>query len=606
VTRPPVFRPQTFLNQPASLFHTTRHCKRTTILQARNKSCAFFWMLSSKFEDVLEPLFAFFATDRPFAEVSRLAVVSRNWRTASHKSLKTAPQLNLSGVAESVRDEDVRLALIRVTSENLKRVDLSGCHNISAGCMEDILQYMAEKCCGVKEVDVTACSNEAVLRAVAIRAQAVCGVHSALDLYTHLKSLEVHAEEVEEEPEDWKRYPFSYLSRLLHASTPLLLFDPQLDPGNDALVQATAHGTGSDVAMLLTLSFAGGQGNASDEDQGGWIYGVNQKDSEGDSPLLLACRSELGDLEIAEILVVAGADVSAANLRGDTPLLAAVGAGKLELAEMLLSKANADVNVINDDGASVLHLAIASDNARSFEMFETLLKAGADVHVVRRDGASALALAIVSGKARILNCRMMPTMIEYAESAEISYVRRLSLAFLEPNNIFRWLQDGQSPRELLGVVCALMASAATERPMQDRLSHVRAFINCHIDLLQDPKQLAPLTVTDVVKQLVLQESDTVFDSNTDPQWNASIERGVVWVNKPPVQHTCRLTMQARGNVESFAYSSDGYRLVRAEGNDVVVCDAVSGFEVHRLTGHRLACKNESLKCVLSYFNVPAY
>ena len=47
--------------------------------------------------------------------------------------------------------------------------------------------------------------------------------------------------------------------------------------------------------------------------------------------------------------------------------------------------------------------------------------------------------------------------------------------------------------------------------MQDRLSHVRAFINCHIDLLQDPTPLASLTVTDVVKQLVLQESDSVFD-----------------------------------------------------------------------------------------------
>ena len=88
---------------------------------------------------------------------------------------------------------------------------------------------MAETCSGVKEVDVTACSNEAVLRAVAIRARAraraLCGVHSALELYTHLKSLEVHAEEVEEEKdeekqEDWKRYPFSYLSRLLHASPP--------------------------------------------------------------------------------------------------------------------------------------------------------------------------------------------------------------------------------------------------------------------------------------------------------------------------------------------------------------------------------------------------
>ena len=47
--------------------------------------------------------------------------------------------------------------------------------------------------------------------------------------------------------------------------------------------------------------------------------------------------------------------------------------------------------------------------------------------------------------------------------------------------------------------------------MQDRLSHVRAFINCHIDLPQDPKPLASLTVTDVVKQLVLQESHNVFE-----------------------------------------------------------------------------------------------
>jgi hypothetical protein len=191
---------------------------------------------SSKVEDVLEPLFVFFATDRPFAEVSRLAAVSRNWRTVA-LALKTAPQLNLSGFAESVRDEHVRLALVRVTSENLKRVDLSFCHNISAGGMEYILQYMAEKC-GVKEVDVTAGSNDAVLRAVAVRARAVCGVHSALDLYTHLKSLDVHAEEVEEQDEEereyWKSYPFPFISRHLQASTPLLLFDSELAPRKDA------------------------------------------------------------------------------------------------------------------------------------------------------------------------------------------------------------------------------------------------------------------------------------------------------------------------------------------------------------------------------------
>ena len=108
----------------------------------------------------MEPLFAFLATNRPVAEVSRLAA-------EAFLVLNTAPQLNLSWFAESVRDEDVRLALVRVTSEHLTRVEMSACHHISAGGMEDILQYMAEKCSFVKEVDVTACSNEAVLRAVA-------------------------------------------------------------------------------------------------------------------------------------------------------------------------------------------------------------------------------------------------------------------------------------------------------------------------------------------------------------------------------------------------------------------------------------------------------
>jgi hypothetical protein len=53
-----------------------------------------------------------------------------------------------------------------------------------------------------------------------------------------------------------------------------------------------------------------------------------------------------------------------------------------------------------------------------------------------------------------------------------------------------------------------------------------------------------------------------------------------------VQHACRCTMQARDKVRSVAYSADGSRLARAEGRDVVVCDAVSGFEVLRLKGHR--------------------
>jgi hypothetical protein len=342
---------------------------------------------------------------------------------------------------------------------------------------------------------------------------------------------------------------------------------------------------------------------------------LDAQDSMGETLLATACRA--GNFEVFEALLKAGADVNVVRRDGKSALQLAMMSDKDKCFEMFeaLLEAKGDVNVINGDGASALHLAISSNSTRSFEMFEKLLKAGADLKLDAQDsmGETLLATACracnfevfeallkagadlkldaqdsmgetLLATARILNC--MPKMIEYDESAEVSYVHLLSLAFLARNNISRWLKGGRSARELLGVLCALMASAATERPMKDRLSHVRAFINCHIDMLQDLTPLAPLTVTDVVKQLVLQETDSVFDSDAAPPLTASIERGVVWVNKPAVQHACRWTMQAGGKVNSLAYSADGRGLARAEGNYVVVCDAVSGFEVHRLKGHR--------------------
>ena len=180
---------------------------------------------------------------------------------------------------------------------------------------------------------MTACSNEAVLRAVATRAR-IPLAPLALDLFALLRSL----------GEEGKRYAFANLGSLL-PGPPLLLFDQALAPRKNALFQAAAHGTGSDVAMLLSLSFAVGDEDEGDEessDEGDFrTYDVCKEDLYGNSPLLLACR--LGTFEMAEMLVCAGAGVSAANKRGDTPLLAAVGAGKLALAEMLVSK-GADVN----------------------------------------------------------------------------------------------------------------------------------------------------------------------------------------------------------------------------------------------------------------------
>jgi hypothetical protein len=96
--------------------------------------------------------------------------------------------------------------------------------------------------------------------------------------------------------------------------------------------------------MLLSLSFSVGHEDESDED-----------DSQCNEPLLLACKS--GNLEIAfparfsALFLLRGNRASAANERGGT-LLAAVGAGKLELAEMLVSK-GANLEAVRKDGAGL-------------------------------------------------------------------------------------------------------------------------------------------------------------------------------------------------------------------------------------------------------------
>jgi hypothetical protein len=255
-----------------------------------------------------------------------------------------------------------------------------------------------------------------------------------------------------------------------------------------------------------------------------------------------------------------------------------------------------------------------------YDLAEAALSVGftGDVSLVRFDGATTLALAILlrdrladksnmlailAGKSKILNL-MLTTKIND------DYLRQLSLAFLQISNIRRWLTDGWSPRGLIGVIGALLSSAAAagaatnilcDEADQVRLRDVRAFLDRHSDLLQDISPLLPLTVSDVVEQLALQESDSVFDSDAAPQWTASdaVQRGVVWVNKPPVQHACRCTIQAGGRVTSVTYSGDGSRLVlvyaaqgggatgSAGGDGGVVCDAVSGIEVHRFKGHHM-------------------
>jgi hypothetical protein len=141
-----------------------------------------------------EPFFAWMVIDAvqlklvSFADLSRCCAVSRPWRMSLlNDYFPMLPILSFDKQSEA-KEADVLRALGRVKSPHLRLVDLKGCCKISASGMEDILRFV-DSCGGVKEVDITACSDEAVLRAVAVGTQTVCGLDSPLELYKYLKVL---------------------------------------------------------------------------------------------------------------------------------------------------------------------------------------------------------------------------------------------------------------------------------------------------------------------------------------------------------------------------------------------------------------------------------
>jgi hypothetical protein len=247
------------------------------------------------------------------------------------------------------------------------------------------------------------------------------------------------------------------------------------------------------------------------------------------------------------------------------------------------------LDVMDSKGENPLATACRTGN---FEVFEKLLTSKADVNVVRDDAKSALQLAIVSGKDRILNrMNRMNKIIDFDERTDSSYVRRLSQAFLQTSNIYGWLKGGWSPDKLTDVVDALLSSAAADTTMQDRLSHVRAFLDQHSTLLNNPSPLSPLTVDHVVEQLAFQECGVFEGICTAPTGDAATKSSslVELVNKSNKKSSGSVKKRPRaaagGEVRSFAYSPDASRLARVEANEVVVCDAVNGKQVCRLKGH---------------------
>ncbi len=101
--------------------------------------------------------------------------------------------------------------------------------------------------------------------------------------------------------------------------------------------------------------------------------------AQGDGMTALHWAGQIGDAEMAQMLLYAGADIEAVTRLGNyTPLLVAAEAGNASVVKVLLD-AGADVSVRTTSGGSTaLHLAAAAGSA---DAVEALLDHGADVNV---------------------------------------------------------------------------------------------------------------------------------------------------------------------------------------------------------------------------------
>jgi hypothetical protein len=189
-------------------------------------------------------------------------------------------------------------------------------------------------------------------------------------------------------------------------------------------------------------------------------------------------------------------------------------------------------------------------------------------------------LAIVSQQAVLLNLALTcsPKRLEHQVGMSAS---ELVWAFLDPARIEAWLRTGASPLGLAGQVGALIASCALESSTKNRLEDVRAFIFHNLDMLQDPSKWP---VKHAVQQLASQEAGTVFgEKHADGDKAAGESRFITLINKRE-EHLCRSMHRAQSQVLAVCYSPDGSKLARAEGRDVVVCDASTGFVQKTLSG----------------------
>ena len=99
------------------------------------------------------------------------------------------------------------------------------------------------------------------------------------------------------------------------------------------------------------------------------------------------CGAARGRLESLKVLERTGADLWVPNCRGDLPLHESIQCGNRELVSWLLSLRPSSINVANNDGRTILHIAALNND---IEMCKMLIDHGAFVNPIMRNAKGQL------------------------------------------------------------------------------------------------------------------------------------------------------------------------------------------------------------------------
>jgi hypothetical protein len=155
---------------------------------------------------------------------------------------------------------------------------------------------------------------------------------------------------------------------------------------NPALWDAVCEGGIEEVRQLL-LAGANVEEEGRDED---WEDGVERC-----TPLQIAVNMHEDAVDMVQLLLEHGADVSVSNTDEDTPLHDTEN----EAVALLLLQHRADVSARNDGGWTPLHLA--AHRGRE-EVAKVLLENGADVSAMDNEGRTPLGIATFPARAEVM------------------------------------------------------------------------------------------------------------------------------------------------------------------------------------------------------------